>query len=195
VGLINSSLAVSLRVLPDKISLSESDTAPASTEVMQAKERIRRTRFLAGWSWLLSPVMLGLVMALVIRSWRGVGLWWGIPLLAGAALTLATAVGVRVGVEGLARSTLGEAAMPAWIEQMIHALVTAMMAVVFRRVALQAGILLVVGGVVLAAGLLIQRSMDRRTSGVRGDGTPRKRLAADAEPPPEAGAPPSGMFG
>jgi hypothetical protein len=167
VGLIHASVAVSLRALPDKISVGESDSAQASTEVMQAKERIRRTRFLAGWSWLLSPVMLGLVMAMVIRSWRGVGLWWGIPLLAGATLTLATAVGVRVGFEGLARSTLGEAAMPAWIAQMIHALVTAMMAVVFRRVALQATILLVVGGVVLAAGLLIQRSQDRRSAGVR----------------------------
>ena len=196
VGLINASLAVSLRALPDKISLGDSDAGPASVEVMQAKERLRRTRFLAGWSWLLSPVMLGLVMALVIRSWRGVGLWWGIPILAGAALTLATAVGVRVAVEGLARSTLGEAAMPAWIAQMIQALITAMMAVVFRRVALQAGVLLVLGGIVLATGLLIQRSMDRRAAGASPDkGPTRNPPAAGAGPPSRTGDSPGGMFG
>ena len=206
VGLINTSVAISLRALPDKVSLGRSESAPATPEVLQAKERLRRVRFLAGWSWLLSPVMLGLVMALVIRSWKGVALWWGLPVLIGALLTLATAVAVRVGVEGLARSALGDAEMPAWIGQMIHALVTAMMTVVFRRVALQAGILLVVGGVTLAGGLLLQRAAERRagaavlaTAARSPAGTikpkPMEGRPAQAEEPPEAGDPPSGMFG
>src|SRR3990170_4312636 len=206
VGLINASVAVSLRALPDEISLGQSDSTPATPEVMQAKERLRRVRFLAGWSWLLSPVMLGLVMALAIRSWRGLARWWGIPLLVGALLSLAMTVGVRVGVEGLARSALDEAAMPAWIGQMIHALITAMMVVVFRRVALQAGILLVAGGVVLVGGWLLQRSAERRAAAnapsaaaPSSEGTiklkPMDGRPAQAEEPPESGEPPSGMFG
>jgi hypothetical protein len=195
VGLINASVAVSLRSLPDQISLSASDSAAATPQVMQAKERLRRIRFLAGWSWLLSPVMLGLVMALVIRSWRGWGLWWGIPLLAGALLTLATMIGVRVAVEGLARSALGEAAMPAWIAQMIHALITAMMVVVFRRVAFQAGVLLLVGALVLAGGLLLQRSADRRVAAAETAAGETRTIAPIDEEPPEPGVPPSGMFG
>src|SRR3990172_1945124 len=195
-----------LVAVPDEISLGQSDSTPATPEVIQSKEQLRRIRFLAGWSWLLSPVMLGLVMALVIRSWKGVALWWGLPVLIGALLTLATAVAVRVGVEGLARSALGDAEMPAWIGQMIHALVTAMMTVVFRRVALQAGILLVVGGVTLAGGLLLQRAAERRagaavlaTAARSPAGTmklrPMEGRAAPPEEPPEAGDPPSGMFG
>jgi hypothetical protein len=198
VGLINASLAVSLRALPDQISLSQADSAPATAQVMQAKESIRQVRFLAGWSWLLSPVMLGLVMALVIRSWRSLGRWWGIPLLVGAVLTLATMVGVRVAVEGLARSALGDAEMPAWIGGMIHTLITAMMAVVFRRVALQAGILLLVGGLVLVGGLHLQRSAARRAAApVPAAGGTMKLTPVDEEPPeqPEPGEPPSGMFG
>jgi len=200
VGLINASVAISLRSLPDEISLGQSDSPPANPEVMQAKERLRRVRFLAGWSWLLSPVMLGLVMALVIRSWKGLARWWGIPLLVGALLTLAATVGVRVGVEGLARSALDEAAMPVWIGQMIHALITAMMAVVFRRVALQAGILLVVGGVVLGGGWLLQRSADRRagakaTSAAARSSAGTIKLKPMDDDPVEPGEPPSGMFG
>ncbi len=199
VGLINASLAVSLRALPDQISLSEADSAPATAQVMQAKESIRQVRFLAGWSWLLSPVMLGLVMALVIRSWRSLARWWGIPLLVGALLTLATMVGVRVAVEGLARSALGDAEMPAWIGGMIHTLITAMMAVVFRRVALQAGILLALGLVVLVGGLAVGRAASRRSASAapslgKTEGTEKtgKIEPEEEEEPPK---PPSGMFG
>jgi hypothetical protein len=195
VGLINTSVALSLRALPDQVSLGKSESTPATPEVLQAKERLRRARFLAGWSWLLSPIMLGLVMALVIRSGKGVALWWGLPVLMGALLTLATAVGVRIGVEGLARSTLGEAAMPAWIAQMIHALVTAMMTVVFRRVSLQAGILLVLGVLMLVGGLLLQRSAERRAVAADPAAARTRNLPAPADEPEETGEPPSGMFG
>jgi hypothetical protein len=201
VGLINSSIALSLRALPDQISLGGSDSAPAAPEVMQAKERLRQARFLAGWSWLLSPVILGLVMALVIRSWRSLGLWWGIPLLVGALMTLATIVGVRVAVEGFARSALGDAAMPAWIGGMIQTLITAMMAVVFRRVALQAGVLLALGLVVLVGGLAAGRAASRRSGSAavslgKGQGSEKSEKGEpEEEDAPDPGEPPSGMFG
>jgi hypothetical protein len=205
-GLINAGIALSLRALPDEISLNQADTAPARPELMETKERIRLIRFLAGWSWVLSPVMLGLVMALVIRSWRGLALWWGIPLLVGAVLTLVTIVGVRVGAEGVAKSAFGEAAMPAWMAAMIQAMITAMMAVVFRRVAFQAAILLLAGGLVLAGGLLLQRAALRRPAAgaaapqaaPHSSGASTIRLAPTQGTPPEAaepGEPPRGMFG
>jgi hypothetical protein len=87
---------------------------------------------------------------------------------------------------------------------MIHALVTAMMTVVFRRVSLQAGILLVVSVGILAGGLLLQRSADRKTgaasvSAPRSAGTmklkPMEPRSEEPEESPESGDPPSGMFG
>ena len=203
VGLVNASVTLSLRALPDQVSLGETENTPAPPEVMQAKERIREIRFLTAWSWLLSPVMLGLVMALVIRSWRGVALWWGIPLIFGALLTLATMVGVRVGVEDVARRALGDAALTSWLGEMIRALISAMLVVVFRRVALQAGILAVVGLVVLVVGLLVGRASASAPSTSRAAlPSEANTLALDAAAqapddanPPEAGEPPSGMFG
>jgi hypothetical protein len=202
VGLLNASVTLSLRALPDRISLSESDNAPASPEVLETKETIRQVRFLAGWSWLLSLVMLGLVMALAIRSWRGVALWWGGPLVVGALLTLATMVAVRVGVEGLARRALSDASTSPWIGEVIHTLVTAMLVVVFRRVALQAAILAATGVVLLVAGLLIHRSASRRaappSSSPSEAGTLRfapEATPPEADEPGEPGDTPSGMFG
>jgi hypothetical protein len=198
VGLLNASVTLSLRALPDQITLGQADNPPASAEVMKTKEDLRRTRFLAGWSWLLSLVMLGLVMALVIRSWRGLGLWWGLPILLGAMLTLATMVAVRVGVENLARQVLGQAAILPWLGELFRTLTTAMLVVVFRRVALQAAILAAVGLVLLLAGWRLERRATAKPTDPPARASEASTLRYD--PPqederPESGDRPSGMFG
>jgi hypothetical protein len=198
VGLLDASITLSLRALPDRISLGKADNPPASPEVMQTKEDLRRVRFLAGWSWLLSLVMLGLVMALVIRSWREMGLWWGIPLIVGALLTLATMVAVRVGVEGLAQRALSDASLLPWIGEMIHTLLTAMLVVVFRRVALHAAILAGIGTVMLVAGLRVRRFAPPTVA--TADASTLRLAAGDGDrmeedEPPDPRGTPSGMFG
>jgi hypothetical protein len=115
VGILNVSLAASLRALPDQLSLSQPGASrPASPDVMNAKQRIRTVRALAAWSWLLSPALLGLVMAFAIRTWRGLALWWGVPLMGGALVTLGTIVGVRLAVDQGFRSLLMNADLPGW---------------------------------------------------------------------------------
>ncbi len=158
VGILNVSIAASLRALPDKLSLSQPGaTRPASPELMNTKQRIRTVRALAAWSWLLSPALLGLVMAFAIRTWRGLALWWGVPLILGALLTLGTMVGARLVVDEGFRSALMNADLPGWAGAMIQSLVAAMITVVFRHVALQAGILLATGVAVLIGGLILAR--------------------------------------
>ncbi|HMK08193.1 MAG TPA: hypothetical protein VK449_04085 [Anaerolineales bacterium] len=202
VGLMDASLAVSLRALPDQIALGQGGTAPASPEVMQAKDRLRRVRFLAGWSWLFSPVLLGLIMALVVRSWRDLALWWGIPVLAGGALALLAVVGVRVGATGLVQAAFGPSQMPVWIGTMMRSLAVALMAVVFRRVALQSVILLIAGAVILATGLLVEQYLSRRGAAEaehgEDSGVTRHLARTDpdaAEENTHQGPPPTGLFG
>jgi len=191
VGILNVSIAASLRVLPDQLTLSQPGASrPASPETMETKQRIRTVRALAAWSWLLSPAMLGLVMALSIRTWRGVALWWGIPLMLGALLTMMTMVGVRLLVHEGFRSALSDADMPGWIGGMIQALVAAMMAVVFRRVALQSAVVLAAGLVVLMGGLILARRGKRLSRSAAAD-----LPTAPPEPEESDGEHPSGMFG
>jgi len=162
VGILNVSIAASLRALPDQMSLSQPGVSrPASPELMKTKQRIRTVRALTAWSWLLSPALLGLVMAFAIRTWRGLALWWGVPLMLGALLTLGTIVGVRLVVDEGFRSALMNADLPGWAGAMIQTLVAAMMTVVFREVAVQAGILLAAGMAVLIGGLILARYAGR----------------------------------
>jgi hypothetical protein len=138
VGILNISISASLRAMPDRLTLSRPGAyRPASAEMMATKERIRTVRAVAAWSWLVSPALLGLVMGLVIRTWRGLALWWGIPLMLGALLALATMVGVRLLVDQGFRAALAETELPGWVGGMVQSLVVAMMVVIFRRVAVQ----------------------------------------------------------
>ncbi|MEW6568347.1 MAG: hypothetical protein AB1449_09330 [Chloroflexota bacterium] len=61
-------------------------------QIMTLKERIRLARLLLTWGWILPLSLLGLIMALVVRSYRGLTRWWGIPLLIGGLLTFAVLV-------------------------------------------------------------------------------------------------------
>lgn len=195
VGILNAGMTASLRALPDQLTLGDPGAQqPASPEQMQAKERIRQVRFLAGWSWLLSPALLGLVMALVVRTWRSWALWWGIPLILGAVLTVLTMVGVRVAFEEAIRGLLTDTGMPAWIGSVLTGLTTAMVAVTFRRVALDALLVLGAGILVLVAGLVLARRQEKRVAPPPpADATTLPMDSSDEEA--EAGEPPSGMFG
>jgi hypothetical protein len=183
VGILNVSVATSLRALPDHLTLGPSDAdAPAPPSLMATKERVRRVRALAAWSWLLSPVILGLIMALVIRSWREVALWWGIPILVGGLAALVGSAALRLLLANGIRSIVADASMPLWIGTVIQGLAAAMLAVAFRQVAIQAMMLAAVGGVVLGVGLwLARREAGSSASGFRAgpsatsdpDGKPR----------------------
>lgn len=202
VGILNVGVAASLRALPDQLALGESGAAdPAPAELMQAKERIRLVRFVAGWSWLLSPAMLGLILALVVRSWRSWAVWWGAPLILGAVVTGLTMVGVQVVVDEAIRGMLADASMPTWIGNVFRGLTTAMLAVTFRRVALQALLLLAAGIVVWVVGSIMAR---RRKTASAAPSTAAAlpaqagtvKLPPEPEPEEDDDTPrPSGMFG
>ena len=61
-------------------------------EIMESKEGIRFLRALMRFGWFLPIALLGLIMALKIRSVRGLGNWWGIPMTLGGILTIFAAL-------------------------------------------------------------------------------------------------------
>jgi hypothetical protein len=71
-----------IREIPPEFAFGEEETPPQQTvENMAAKEWIRLVRTLSRVAWLVPVALLGLIMALAIRSWSEFGRWWGIPLL------------------------------------------------------------------------------------------------------------------
>lgn len=194
VGVLNVSMAVSLRALPDRISLGGPEAErPAGPETMETKRQIRTLRFLAGSSWLLSILMLGLVLALAVRSWRSLGLWWGIPMLVGAGLTLVVMAGLRFALERALSQSLAGGGTPEWIAGLLRSLGEALLAVTFRRVALHSLGLLIAGAGILTGGLWLERR--RRPSQAVAASEATTRILDEADSPEPPGPPPTGMFG
>jgi len=90
------------RDLPTTFSAFDSEQADLNLDdVLLLKERIRMIRAFTMGGWLLSGALLGLIMILAIRSWRGVALWWGIPILTVGILTIALGFSVGTTVNRL----------------------------------------------------------------------------------------------
>lgn len=84
----------------------------AAEDIMATKEQLRLIRVFLIHGWLLPLSLLGVIMALAVRSSRELCLWWGMPLLVGGLLGFALVVlgegAVRQGVLGLAQSLPSE---------------------------------------------------------------------------------------
>lgn len=193
VGVLNVSVAVSLRALPDRISLGGPAARQAATpEAMEAKGRIRALRLLAEWGWLLSVALLALVLALVVRSWRSLGLWWGVPLLLGAGLTLLVTTWLRAALGNALTSSLTGGEIPVWIGDILRKLAEGLLQVTSRGAAVLSGILLAGGLAVLGGGLWLRRA--RPPEPAHPSEATTRILEIEDEPEPPA-TPPSGMFG
>ncbi len=74
-----------IRQLPDVVPLGEGAGDAAPQDVDRLKQGIRLLRAFTRWGWLLPLSTLGLITALVVRSWPQLLRWWGGPL-AGAGV-------------------------------------------------------------------------------------------------------------
>lgn len=61
-------------------------------DITEAKRNVRSIRALTRSGWLLPIALLCLIIALVVRSWRDLSRWWGIPLTLCGVITLGLVV-------------------------------------------------------------------------------------------------------
>ncbi len=87
-GVLVRSVSGALRILgeslPASLPIVDQDFRDTGS-LLQVKEQVRLVRFVARWGILVSLSLLGVIMALAVRSWRGLARWWGIPLLLGGS--------------------------------------------------------------------------------------------------------------
>ena len=170
-----------------------------SGDVGVFKEQLRLLRLVARGGWMLAVSILGLIMAVAIRSWKALGRWWGIPLImAGAACLLIALVG-----GGLAAGAL-ESATTAAGEDVFSAAIPAVLSgvldQVLGRILAHALLAAVAGVALLLAGNFLGRRLRPEESGPLGDEIAPSTSEAPATArrvarPPESGDKPSGLFG
>jgi hypothetical protein len=147
---------------------------------MAQKEQMRLLRALTRWGWLLPLSFLGLIMALVVRSLRGLARWWGIPLLVGGLLSLLTVLLGAGFAERLISQVVGEPAMPETLTRLLRGILDGLRDSILGR-ALVHSLLIVLGaGALLFVGFLF----GRRKMATVPAAAPPQPASIPAAPPP-----------
>lgn len=197
VGMAGEAIKLSLYTLPDQLSVSgERADEKADPEILKFKEDLRLARALARWSWLLPPALLGIIMALAIRSWRGMAWWWGLPLILGGLLTLVAPVGVRLASRAVVGGVASGPGLPPIVADIFRAVAEGWVTSALRVVGVHGGIILFAGSGLFAFGLWQGRRTQRTAPAPPQPPIPMAAtLALPSEPEPPEEETPTGMFG
>ncbi|MGH2606397.1 MAG: hypothetical protein ACRDG5_07370, partial [Anaerolineales bacterium] len=164
----------------------EEESPSSGPNPVMVKGLLRAIRAASRWVWLVPAALLGLIMALVVRSRRGVARWWGTSLLVGGlasvAFALVAGVLVRNGIEGGLARMEGPA--------VFAGLVRAMGQDFWRQVA---GLTILRGGVLALVGAALFVAWRSRGVGDSEITFPGRHAIRDPEQKDDSA--PTGMFG
>ena len=148
--------------LPSVVSVGEDAPIEASpNELMEFKQSLRTLRALSRAGWLLPLSMLGLIVAVAVRSWDQLLRWWGGSILAaglGTFLMLGTVEGT---VERVRNSAPVRAAFPGPFENVMQDVIDRLLDAVSGQLFILAMLLGIVGLVMLAGGFYWGRRKSR----------------------------------
>lgn len=142
--------------LTDALASTE-DTAEGAGAA-EIKAQLRMLRRLMPWAPVVPLILLGLIAALVVRSLRGLGLWWGIPLILGSLLVLIAGVLYKSVLTLVVSASVLSEVPPAVMKEATQ-VIGQLAEPVFRPMLWQGAIVLAIGVVLLIAGVLKQQKM------------------------------------
>lgn len=192
IDLTSSQFIQIVREVPQELSLSGDQPYPQDmTEIATMKEWIRLARALSLSIWLLPIALLGLIMALVIRSWRALGRWWGIPLLIGGVFALmivplVSAVGEIFIAQQL--SDLQHEANAAY--ELLVIVINGLREAIFGGLLFHAALVSGIGLALLVGGWLASRRTSSMPLGQPGPGMASVAISEDVSSPPPVSPPP-----
>jgi len=194
VSALTGALGVLGQTLPARVAIVDQEFEDTD-KLLETKEQVRMLQFVARWGFLVALGLLGVITLLVVRSWKGLTRWWGIPLLLGGLLAfLPVLLGGRLLHLFVERMAAGFSGLPALME-LAQALAAAIGAAALRPQAWQAAVVTAIG-----LALLLLSLLGRRSSGATAtyaSEAPARALPTSAASggPEEAPDRPSGMFG
>ena len=204
VHLASSSLLEQVDHLPGRLQLFEEAD---SIEAAKVKEQLVTLRSVALWAWFLPASMLGLIMAFTVRGIDDLRRWWGGPVLLGGLMTITLMI-----LLGSARSDLAAdltrslAGSGAFIQPLLMAGLEGLITNALSALLFQALLLSVLGLIVWfglkwllgrrgGAGSTIAANEASVSDLPEQAGGPPPMPPLDTTNEPEAGEPPSGIFG
>lgn len=158
----------------------------ADPQAAQVKVPLRALRALTSWGWLAPTALLGLIIALAVRSWRGLSAWWGYPLLLAGILTAALVALGDGQISAVVEQALPRMQAPEAFRELATALVGSLRSQVRGTALVEAGLAGLAGlGLTLLPRILPRdRAKSRAGTGVQTSETEK----SNAEKP-------SGLFG
>ena len=125
--------------------------------VTTLKRGLRFLRELSDVGWMLPTSLLGLIVALAVRSWPALLRWWGAPLL-GSGLSSFLTLFISQAIIQQARNSEGlQAASGGFFEPILQSVITRLLDTVGGRIFGMALLLTIVGLALLLVGLLLGR--------------------------------------
>jgi hypothetical protein len=171
VELATSWFTSQVRLMPDKVSLTNQTVdASAMADLATLRDRIRLARDLLRFGWMIPASLLGLIMALAIRSWQGLTRWWGASLAATGVASLLMIPSTRLLESRLLRDLRPSEALPPVLIDALGNAADGIRSAVVRSLAVQAMLLVLLGAGLLVGGWLLSRRSPS-TVDVAGPGT------------------------
>jgi hypothetical protein len=154
-----------VRAMPEKIPLG--DQAGASVaELTLLRNRIRLLRDVLRFGWMIPASLLGLIMALAVRSWLGLTRWWGASLAATGMGGLAMIPLARPLETRLLRQLQPGENLPPILMDMLASASDAFRTAVVQALAAQAILLVLIGvGLLIGGWLWSRRRVSAESSG------------------------------
>ena len=150
-----------VRPIPAVLPLSDATGPSGIEDVGRLKQGIRLVRALARWGWLLPLSTLGLIAAVVARSWPQLLRWWGVPLAGAGGTGLALLVGAGSLAQRLTQRALAQGQLPEFLGQALLGVGGQLRDGILRVLLFQAILLLLLGAALWGIGAYLGR---RRTA-------------------------------
>lgn len=146
------------RNLPSFVSLGQGDGAEAPPEsIMESKRSLRFLRGFAEVGWMLSVSLLGLIVAVTVRSWPALLRWWGGPIL-GAGLGTFMTLGTSEAIAEQARNSQPfHSTVGAFLEPVVQDVIDRLLDAVGGRMFVLAFAITALGLAMLLAGIFLDR--------------------------------------
>jgi hypothetical protein len=146
-----------VRPIPTVLPLSDAGGTSAVEDVGRLKQGLRLVRALARWGWLLPLSTLGLIAAVVARSWPQLLRWWGVPLAGAGGTGLVLLVGAGSLAQRLTQRAMAQGQLPEFLGQALLGVGDRLRDGILRVLLFQAILLLLLGAVLWGIGAYLGR--------------------------------------
>ena len=147
--------------IPAVLPLSEAGGPSSVEDVGRLKQGIRLVRAQARWGWLLPLSTLGLIAAVVARSWPQLLRWWGVPLAGAGGTGLALLLGAVRLAQRLTERALAQSQFPPFMAQALQGVGDRLRDDILGALLFQSILLLLAGAALWGIGAYLGR---RRTA-------------------------------